>query len=284
MNTGSARDEAGAEPRRSGDLIFDFGMYFCEDTDFYLRKGFRVVAIEANPVACRDAERRNAQAIASGQLTVVNRAISRVNEPLRFYLNTTEPARSTASERLREFWSARGESFDEIEVMGVVPSELIARYGVPYYAKIDIEGFDLLCVRAFAEFIEKPRYMSVEIDFSTSRELMDQLEKMGYCRFSLVGQSTVPSQIPPLNAREGQYADYRFNDKCTGLFGRELPLEWFDRRTADKRIRAVIRQYRLAGMLERFAKIGIPIALIDAARQRLPLAGDWYDLHAELIS
>ncbi|HLI20040.1 MAG TPA: hypothetical protein VKV32_02910, partial [Stellaceae bacterium] len=73
--------------------------------------------------------------------------------------------------------------------MGVVPSEIIARYGVPYYAKIDIEGFDLLCVEAFAEFREKPRYMSVEIDFSASHDLMDRLEKMGYCRFSLVGQS-----------------------------------------------------------------------------------------------
>ncbi|HLI20041.1 MAG TPA: hypothetical protein VKV32_02915 [Stellaceae bacterium] len=101
------RDEAGAGPRRSDDLIFDFGMHFCEDTEFYLKKGFRVVAVEANPAACRDAERRNAQAIASGQLTVVNRAISRSNEPLRFYVNTAEPARSTASEHLCKFCRSR---------------------------------------------------------------------------------------------------------------------------------------------------------------------------------
>jgi hypothetical protein len=43
--------------RRPGidNLIFDIGMNVCEDTDFYLEKGFRVVAVEANPAACRNA-------------------------------------------------------------------------------------------------------------------------------------------------------------------------------------------------------------------------------------
>ena len=31
------------------DLIYDVGMHRGEDTQFYLRKGFRVVAFEANP-------------------------------------------------------------------------------------------------------------------------------------------------------------------------------------------------------------------------------------------
>ena len=31
------------------DLIYDVGMHKGEDTEFYLRKGFRVIAIEADP-------------------------------------------------------------------------------------------------------------------------------------------------------------------------------------------------------------------------------------------
>jgi 16S rRNA A1518/A1519 N6-dimethyltransferase RsmA/KsgA/DIM1 with predicted DNA glycosylase/AP lyase activity len=31
------------------DLIYDVGMHHGEDTEFYLRKGFRVVAFEADP-------------------------------------------------------------------------------------------------------------------------------------------------------------------------------------------------------------------------------------------
>ena len=36
-----------AAPDRN--LIFDIGMHIGQDTEFYLKKGFRVVAIEADP-------------------------------------------------------------------------------------------------------------------------------------------------------------------------------------------------------------------------------------------
>ena len=38
------------EPKQD-DLIFDVGLHRGEDTEFYLKKGFRVVAFEANPRA-----------------------------------------------------------------------------------------------------------------------------------------------------------------------------------------------------------------------------------------
>ena len=31
------------------NLIFDIGMHVGQDTEFYLKKGFNVVAVEANP-------------------------------------------------------------------------------------------------------------------------------------------------------------------------------------------------------------------------------------------
>lgn len=37
------------EISKVNDLIFDIGMYKGEDTDFYLKRGFRVIAFEANP-------------------------------------------------------------------------------------------------------------------------------------------------------------------------------------------------------------------------------------------
>lgn len=39
---------ASAQP----DLIFDIGMHNGDDSDYYLKKGFRVIAIEANPTLC----------------------------------------------------------------------------------------------------------------------------------------------------------------------------------------------------------------------------------------
>ena len=40
------------------DLIYDIGMHEGEDSEFYLLKGFRVVAVEADPDLCQAAAER----------------------------------------------------------------------------------------------------------------------------------------------------------------------------------------------------------------------------------
>ena len=44
------------------DLIYDVGLHIGQDTAFYLEKGFRVVAIEANPVLAHQVAVRFAHA------------------------------------------------------------------------------------------------------------------------------------------------------------------------------------------------------------------------------
>ena len=58
------------------DLIFDFGMHDGSDTAYYLRKGFRVVAVEANPELVAAGQSRFRAEIAEGRLTIVNKAIA----------------------------------------------------------------------------------------------------------------------------------------------------------------------------------------------------------------
>jgi hypothetical protein len=94
-----------ALPANSGNtgLIYDIGMCACEDADFYLTKGYRVIAVEANPSACKAATQRYASEIAHGRLTIVNRAISTTGSPLVFYICESNGAWSTALPRLRDF-------------------------------------------------------------------------------------------------------------------------------------------------------------------------------------
>jgi hypothetical protein len=54
------------------DLIFDVGMHKGQDTAFYLAKGFRVVAIEANLSLVRWARFRFRREIKRGQLKILN--------------------------------------------------------------------------------------------------------------------------------------------------------------------------------------------------------------------
>lgn len=262
------------------DLIFDIGMNTCQDTDFYLKKGFRVVAVEADSQMCRAAEARYPAEVASGQLTVLNRAVSETRDPLVFYICHTESAWSTASPRLRDQWRRQGAEFSEIEVPGVTTADLLAEHGVPRYAKIDIEGFDLVCLRGF-DPAAAPPFVSVEVDFYALDELIACAQALGYRRFVLVGQSGVEGQHAPADAREGRAVDYRFTRGCSGLFGEELAGPWMDAERLRAECRKVIQQYRFSGLLSRLERLPFLKTPADTLRHRaLPLACDWYDVHA----
>jgi hypothetical protein len=53
------------------DLIYDVGLHKGEDAEFYLRKGFRVVAFEADPDLIAFCKGRLKEFIDQGQLTIV---------------------------------------------------------------------------------------------------------------------------------------------------------------------------------------------------------------------
>ena len=58
------------------ELIFDIGMYDGSDTRYYLNEGFRVLAIETNPVLVQRAkELLFYDEIKSGRLKILNFAI-----------------------------------------------------------------------------------------------------------------------------------------------------------------------------------------------------------------
>ncbi|MCF6272154.1 MAG: hypothetical protein L3J37_03045 [Rhodobacteraceae bacterium] len=71
------------------NLIFDLGFHNGSDTRFYLGKGFRVIALEANPDLVEKGAQDFQKEIESGQLTLVNRAITAQTGagPVSFYVN-----------------------------------------------------------------------------------------------------------------------------------------------------------------------------------------------------
>jgi GDP-mannose 4,6-dehydratase len=72
------------------DLIYDIGMHNGNDTAYYLYKGYRVIAIEANPVLVERAKKRFADEINNNRLTILNVGISDKPGTARFYVNNAE--------------------------------------------------------------------------------------------------------------------------------------------------------------------------------------------------
>src|SRR6476661_84489 len=69
------------------DLIMDLGMHVGQDAEFYLKKGFRVVAVEANPILVEHARARFQSEIDAGKLSVVNLGVADQPGRALFYVN-----------------------------------------------------------------------------------------------------------------------------------------------------------------------------------------------------
>jgi FkbM family methyltransferase len=202
------------------DLIFDIGMHTGLDTAWYLAKGFRVVAVEANPTLARQASETFAADIAANRLHIENVGLADVERVLPFYVNLENDEWSSFNKAIGTRKNTR---YQMIDVPCITPQRLFERFGVPYFVKIDIEGFDHLVVRALAALAEKPRLASVEDNGFIS---LVEMYNAGCRGFKFMDQVDKWKILPPDPPLEGRYVKWRFGGCTSGPFGEEVPGPW----------------------------------------------------------
>jgi FkbM family methyltransferase len=260
------------------NLIFDFGMHRGEDSEFYLKKGFQVVAVDANPQLCEEVGKRLEAQVKSGQLTIVNKAVSDKPGSIKFYLNSRHSIWGTASPDWAERNSRIGAYSTEIEVEATTVQALVEQYGMPYYMKIDIEGNDLLVLQGLIGLPEAPEYVSIESEkdsFRGLRKEFDILSRLGYTEFNIVNQRKVAYQRCPSPPQEGESCVHIFKEGATGLFGKELPGRWMSAERAIDAYRPIFLRYALTGD-DPF----IRTPKLRRILQRIGFKASWYDTHA----
>jgi FkbM family methyltransferase len=163
-------------------LIFDVGCNNGQDADFYLKKGFRVVGIEANPALSDVLKKRFADEIAAGRFMLVEEAIAEAAGEVAFYVNEKENIRSTIRPSHIEIASALGRPPTKTVVPSITFPSLIEKFGVPYFMKVDLEGADLLCLEGLTSFDELPLFLSTEypLSFTGQVSVLRLLRKLGY--------------------------------------------------------------------------------------------------------
>ena len=236
-------------------LIYDVGLCDGSDTAFYLAKGYRVVAVEANPALVKSAKERFASHIKSGWLTIVETAIGPATGRVAFDVHISNPHWSSIVSERRERMN------DELRTIGVDCTTLdrvLREHGIPYYLKIDIEESDLDAIKSLKSLPALPSYLSAE---AHSREILQTMFELGYRRFQIVDQREKNEiRLWPWTWREGRYVWTRFSDRDSGTFGREVPGRWLN--------------------------IDEVLANFDAIRSTVPplFRGDptWHDFHAAL--
>lgn len=168
--------------RDSNDLIIDVGMCDGADTAYYLFKGFRVIAIDADPILCERASRRFADEIAEKRLEILNLGIAQGEQVLTFYRSLKDPGLSSFDAELGKV----GGRYEEMQIPCRPLSAVIAEFGIPHYLKIDIEGFDAIAISTLTPETA-PRYISVELNYCDT--ILPALRQLGYQHFKLINQN-----------------------------------------------------------------------------------------------
>jgi FkbM family methyltransferase len=175
------------------DLVYDVGMNNASDTAYYLHRGFRVVAIEANPELVDAARQRFSKEIAQGRLTVLNVAIAEQDGIRPFWICDDLSDWSSFD---REIASRDGAAHHAIEVACRTFGSVLDEFGVPFFLKVDIEGRDHLCLEAL-KADRCPRYLSAERGERTLA-LLPRLAELGYSGFKCISQRYfIPLQLNP---------------------------------------------------------------------------------------
>ena len=165
-------------------LVFDIGMHIGQDSINYLREGFKVLAVEANPLLAQQNSVKFKKYIDDGSLTILNVGISDKEGILPFYINKRTSEWSSFDFSLG---SRNGTPYEKKDIPCVTTASLFKKYGVPYYLKVDIEGYDFYCINDLPEVKGggAVKYVSCE---ATEVSLLDTMYKKGYTKFKLIHQ------------------------------------------------------------------------------------------------
>lgn len=212
-STPGVRIPALASPAAAGTFchdstcVFDIGHNTGQDARYYLadaaHTGVRVVAVDANPALMRQSETRMASAVADGLLRLVTAGLAGRDGAvgsLTFWTNKNDKFSS-----FNESLGCRN-GYGKVMPPGnrkycartIIPTRtcasLVEEFGTPVYAKVDIEGYDMMCVRSMLGLRteQRPQYLSVENVFLP---LVDSLVEAGYHGFKAVDQGALQTGL-----------------------------------------------------------------------------------------
>jgi FkbM family methyltransferase len=172
----------------TNELVFDIGANNGDDTAEYLKHGCRVVAVEANPTLCKDLRDRFAREIESGQMVLVDKAIS-PRRTVTLYLNSAAHGWGTILPSYAEHGARLRGTVTPIDVETVTLIDLFRQHGIPDRMTMDIEGADIEAIASMMGS-ELPRHLSIERpkSFLDQMLVLAMLRRLGYARFAFVDQ------------------------------------------------------------------------------------------------
>jgi FkbM family methyltransferase len=169
-----------------GDLAFDVGAHVGNHARCFAGLGARVIAIEPQPAFAGWLRRlfRNQPGV-----TVVECALAAAPGAVELYPSPRTPTVATASRGWIETVRAsrgfeRVRWADAAEVSATTLDDLIARFGLPRFCKIDVEGYEAEVLRGLSRPIPALSFEYVPAAIEVARRAADLLAALGPYRFN----------------------------------------------------------------------------------------------------
>lgn len=221
---GERSEEVSGTRSSNAGVIYDFGMHDGSDLEYYLKKGLKVVSVEANPDLCTLVSEAYRSEIEMGRLTVVNVALSSQDSgETDFYIHKSNDV-------LSQLPRPAPEVLDEFEVRQIGQrraSSVIVEHGTPHYVKIDLEHYDHIVLRELFSAGIFPDHISAEF---WTIEVFALLVTAGYTAFNLLDGRFVPLDYgDAVIATPHGPLSYAFPPHSAGPFGDDIASPWWDK-------------------------------------------------------
>ena len=167
---------------KSGDLIFDIGgnigQYALRFSEAVTNKG-KVITFEPD-LKNYAFLKFNIDINVTNNILPVNVGLSNREGEAVFYRDITTGG------RLGSFIKSTDLS-DKSEIVKITTlDKLIDQYGIPNFIKVDVEGFEVECLKGLSIYNKKSKYL-IEVRNSTKREIFDIFNKNNFSCFIVDG-------------------------------------------------------------------------------------------------